>query len=87
MRAYRQSRAELRDSRLDDLLNCVKNSPTLEIRRCPAEAWLVVPKGTRAKNTFAEAQIIVFDVVTRNSPNVKPEKNISLAFRNGTTYK
>ena len=87
MREYRKSRPDPRAQRLEQSLEYVKNCPAFELRRCPAEAWLVVPKGTRAKNTFAGAQIIVFDVVTRDSPDSKPEKNISLAFRNGNPYK
>ena len=62
-------------------------NPALDLRRCPAEAWIVVPKGTRVENTFASAQVIVFDVVARSPDYVEPEKNILLALRNGSAYK
>lgn len=87
MRTYRKSRSALRDSRLDELLSCVKNNPALEIKRCPAEAWIVVPKGTRAKNIVASAQVIVFEVAARAQPSATSEKNILLAMPNASAYK
>jgi hypothetical protein len=87
MREYRKSRSGLGKCRPEQLLEHVKNNPALDLRRCSAEAWIVVPKGTRAKNTFASAQVIVFDVVGCNPLSAEPEKNILLALRNGNAYK
>src|SRR5438552_2871139 len=87
MRAYRKSRRDQGKYQLDQLLEHVKNNLALDLRRCPAEAWIVVPKGTRAKNTFASAQVIVFDVVARTSLNAEPEKNILLALLGKSAYK
>lgn len=87
MREYRKSRPDPGAQRLQQLLEHVKNNPALDLKRCPAEAWIVLPKGTRAKNTFASAQIIVFDVVTRAPLGAEPEKNILLALPNGNAYK
>ena len=87
MREYRKSRSDLGNCRPEQLLEHVKNNPALDLRRCPAEAWVVVPKGTRAKNTFASAQVIVFDVVACAPPGAEPEKDILLALRNGNEYK
>lgn len=87
MRTYRQSRAALRDYRLDDLLRCVKNNPALEIRRCPAAAWIVIPKGTRAKNIVASAQTIVFEVSSRTQSCSEAGKNILLAVLDPAAYK
>ncbi len=87
MREYRKSRPDPGAQQLQQLLEHVKNSPAVELRRCSAEAWIVVPKGTRAKNTLASAQVIVFDVVARAPINADPEKNILLALRNGNAYK
>jgi hypothetical protein len=87
MRTYRQARAELRDSRLEELLRCVKNNPALEIRRCPAAAWIVVPKGTRAKNIVASAQTIVFEVSSRSQSCLEAGKNILLAVPDPAAYK
>ena len=47
----------------------------------------MIPKGTRAKNTFAAAQIIVFDVVARDRASDEAEKNIFLALPNVNAYK
>jgi hypothetical protein len=87
MREYRKSRSDPGAFLPEQLLEHVKNNPALDLRRCPAEAWIVVPKGTRVKNTFASAQVIVFDVVARSSDYAEPEKNILLAVRNGSAYK
>lgn len=87
MRAYRKARSDQGTWRIEQLLEHVKNNPALDLRRCPAEAWIVVPKGTPGKNTFASAQIVVFDVVTRAPLCAEPGKNILLAFPNGNIYK
>ena len=87
MREYRKSRSRSGECRPEHLLEHVKNNPALDLRRCPAEAWVVVPKGTRAKNTFAAAQIIVFDVVARDRASDEAEKNIFLALPNVNAYK
>jgi hypothetical protein len=87
MRAYRKSRPDPRPCRLEQLLELVKNNPALDLRRCPAEAWVAVPKDTPAKNTFASAQIIVFEVVARSALVAKAEKNILLALPSENAYK
>ena len=87
MRAYRKSRLKPAPGRLDQLLELVKNNPALDLRHCPAEAWIAVPKNTRAKNTFASAQVIVFEVVACAPPSTDPEKNIFLVLPDENEYK
>jgi hypothetical protein len=87
MREYRKSRSDPGDCRPEQLLEHVKNNPALDVRRCAAEAWIIVPKGTRAKNIFASAQVIVFEVVASAPPVAQPEKNILLVQRGGKAYK
>jgi hypothetical protein len=87
MRMYRQSQAAPRDSRLDEFLNCVKNNPALDIRRCRATAWIVIPKDTPAKNIVASTQVIVFEVASRSQICTAAEKNILLAVPYPGAYK
>jgi len=87
MRAYRKSRADPRRPVLDQLLELVKNNPALDLRRCPADAWIAVPRDTPVKNTLASAQVIVFEVVAYTAPDPESEKNIVLAMPNENAYK
>jgi hypothetical protein len=87
MRVYRKSRSKPSSCRLKQLLELVKNNPALDLRRCLAEAWIAVPKNTPAKNIFASAQVIVFEVVACTSLSEKSEKNILLALHGENVYK
>jgi hypothetical protein len=87
MRKYRKSRLNTERFRLEHLLELVKNNSDLDLRRYLADAWIAVPRGTPAENTFASAKIIVFEVVGRALAQPGPGKNILLAVPNENAYK
>jgi len=54
-------------SRLQRLLESIKNNVALDLKHSAAEVWLICHGGAPAKNIFASAEIIVIEAFTQRN--------------------
>ncbi len=87
MREYGKKRRNGRMRLVERLFDLAKNNPALEIRRCSGEAWVAVPAAASAKNTFASAEMILFELIAQAIPHGTREKNNLLAVPAEKPYK
>ena len=87
MKGYRDARQRAGTHLIQCLLAAAKNNSALELKRCEAEAWVLFPKSQSAKNTLAQAQVILFELLSEMDEGATLKKNNLLAVAAGTTYK